>query len=87
MSACFATGSNKMENGKSTLEVLDYIEYITYDFKGCQIFVTGSVCPICKSSSLTTDYTGLVVIVNPAESKIAKKLNINVKGRFALKVR
>lgn len=41
MCSCFATGSRKMENNKPALVVLDYIEYILYDFENHQVFVTG----------------------------------------------
>ncbi|MHA2407483.1 MAG: transcription elongation factor subunit Spt4 [Candidatus Ranarchaeia archaeon] len=55
--------------------------------RNCQTVFTGSVCPACKSSSTTEDFTGVVMILDPGHSQIAKKLQINEKGKFALKVR
>ena len=46
----------------------------------------GKVCPACKSSDLTSDWEGVVVIASPDQSKIAKTLGITVKGKYALKV-
>jgi len=44
------------------------------------------VCPACKSSDLTPDWQGIVLVANPGESRIAKTLGITVKGKYALKV-
>ncbi|MHA1713420.1 MAG: transcription elongation factor subunit Spt4 [Candidatus Ranarchaeia archaeon] len=55
--------------------------------KNCQALSTGSVCPQCKSTSLTVDYTGIVIILDPENSMLAKRLNINKPGRYAMKVR
>ena len=51
------------------------------------IVAKGSVCPACKASSLSGDWAGYVVILDPENSTIAKKLNISVPGRYALRVR
>jgi DNA-directed RNA polymerase subunit E" len=53
--------------------------------RNCRSFVIGKVCPVCKSTNLSTSWKGLVVILNP-ESEIAKKLNLNKEGRYALYV-
>ncbi|MEQ9714876.1 MAG: transcription elongation factor subunit Spt4 [Candidatus Asgardarchaeia archaeon] len=53
----------------------------------CHALTTGSRCPICKSTDLTTDFSGIVIINNPENSIIAKKLNIKQPGMYALKVR
>ena len=52
----------------------------------CKCITTGKVCPACKSSDLTANWDGLVVIANPETSRIAKTLKITVKGKYALKV-
>ncbi|MDM7912860.1 MAG: transcription elongation factor subunit Spt4 [Methanotrichaceae archaeon] len=49
--------------------------------------VEGQVCPICNSASLSREWSGYVVIIDPKESIIARKLEINLPGRYALKVR
>ena len=53
----------------------------------CHRIVEGLVCPIYGSSSLSKDWTGYVVIIDPKESEVAKKLGITLPGRYALKVR
>ena len=55
--------------------------------RNCHAIVVGNVCPICKSSSLSDDWSGYVIVLDPKDSRIAKRLNINQPGRYALKVR
>lgn len=52
----------------------------------CKYVTTGKVCPACKSSDLTPDWNGIVLIVEPTDSTIAKTLGITKKGKYALKV-
>ena len=52
----------------------------------CKFVTVGKVCPVCKSSDLTPDWQGVVLIVNPGGSRIASTLGISVKGKYALKV-
>jgi DNA-directed RNA polymerase subunit E" len=52
----------------------------------CRAITTGKVCPVCKSTDLTPDWAGIIVILSPENSQIAKLLNINDKGKYALKV-
>jgi DNA-directed RNA polymerase subunit E" len=52
----------------------------------CKCVTMSKVCPACKSSDLTPDWEGIVVVANPEESRIAKTLKITVKGKYALKV-
>jgi len=42
---------------------------------------------ICGTSNLSEDWAGYVVIIDPEHSDIAKKMNITLPGRYALKVR
>ncbi len=53
----------------------------------CHLISYGSICPKCKSSSLSDDFTGLVVIFDPKESTIARAMKVEEKGRYALRVR
>ena len=54
--------------------------------RNCKCVTIGKVCPACKSSDLTPDWQGIVIVVNPLGSKIAKTLGITVKGKYALRV-
>ena len=53
----------------------------------CHRIVTGSTCSVCGSNSLSSDWSGYVVIIDPSRSSIAKKLNVNLSGKYVLKVR
>jgi len=53
----------------------------------CHTLTSGNVCPKCKTTGLSDDFSGLVVIFDPENSAIAKAMNIKEKGRYALKVR
>jgi DNA-directed RNA polymerase subunit E" len=53
----------------------------------CHLITTGNVCPRCKTTTLSDDFSGLVIIFDPQGSAIAKTMSIKEKGRYALKVR
>lgn len=53
----------------------------------CHYLTKESVCPRCKTPTLSDDYSGLVIVFDPDNSAIAKAMNIKEKGRYALKVR
>jgi DNA-directed RNA polymerase subunit E" len=55
--------------------------------KSCHVITTKSHCPICKSTNLSTSFSGLVLIFDPENSMIAQKLNISKPGEYALQVR
>lgn len=52
----------------------------------CRAITTGKVCPVCKSADLTADWSGIILILEPEHSQIAKLLKIEEKGKYALKV-
>jgi DNA-directed RNA polymerase subunit E" len=53
----------------------------------CHFLTRESVCPKCRSTSFSDDFSGLVIVFDPEGSAIAKAMNIKQKGRYALKVR
>ncbi len=63
--------------------------------KQCHFLTTENICPNCKSTNLSSSFTGIVVILrgrDPTEdprkaSYIAERLNIDRPGKYALKVR
>lgn len=55
--------------------------------RDCHRVVDGDSCAVCGSSNVSTDWSGYLVIIDPARSEVAKKMNINLPGRYALKVR
>jgi len=52
----------------------------------CKFVTTGKVCPVCKSSDLTPDWSGIALVVDPSHSQIARTLGITEKGKYALRV-
>lgn len=53
----------------------------------CRTLTKENTCPKCKTSSLSDDFSGLVIIFDPSGSAIAKAMGVNEKGRYAIKVR
>lgn len=55
--------------------------------KNCRIFVEGAKCSLCGGSDFSTTWAGVAVIVDPAKSEVAKKMEVELPGKYALKVR
>jgi DNA-directed RNA polymerase subunit E" len=53
----------------------------------CHFVTKENVCPKCRSTSLSEDFGGIVVVFDPESSAVAKAMKIKDKGRYALKVR
>lgn len=53
----------------------------------CHSLLEGTTCPVCQSTALSEDWSGYVVIIDPARSEIAHLMNVKRPGKFALKVR
>ena len=58
--------------------------------KACRICKTiyyGDKCPKCGSKEFTDSYKGKIFVLNHEKSEIAKKVNLNSDGEFAIKTR
>lgn len=55
--------------------------------KVCRFISKGPKCPACGSSSLTDKWSGIIYIVNPEKSEVAKKLGIKLAGKYAAKIK
>jgi DNA-directed RNA polymerase subunit E" len=55
--------------------------------KKCKLFVEGPECPICKGNQFTQNWQGRILILDSAKSDIAQKINIKIKGEYAIKAR
>ena len=55
--------------------------------RNCNFVTEASTCYNCGSADLSDDWAGYVVVLNPEDSEIAKRLNITKPGKYALKVR
>ncbi|MDP6188884.1 MAG: transcription elongation factor subunit Spt4 [Candidatus Poseidoniaceae archaeon] len=54
----------------------------------CHLILEDGVdqCPRNPSAQVSTDHQGYVIIMNPARSEIAKRLGVELPGKYALKV-
>lgn len=52
----------------------------------CKLITHEDKCPICDALT-STNWSGLVIIVDPDKSDIATELGINIPGEYALRVR
>lgn len=61
----------------------------------CHYLTSENQCPNCKSTNLSSSYTGIVIILPGTDphddprktSYVAERLNIDKPGKYALKVR
>ena len=53
--------------------------------KTCHLLTESDVCPTC-SLPTSKRWRGYVIILDPASSQVAQKMNITKPGKYALKV-
>ncbi len=53
----------------------------------CHALITGNRCPNCGKTDLTDNWSGVVIVLSPEESEIAKQLEIKHPGCYAVHVR
>ncbi len=53
----------------------------------CKNINKDTVCPVCKNTEFSDDYSGLLVVVDPENSILAEKLDTKEQGNYALKIR
>ena len=54
--------------------------------KKCKAITVGKICPLCKSTELSSDWSGIILIFDPDNSLIASTLQISAAYKYALKV-
>ncbi len=52
----------------------------------CRMLTSDKQCPNDGSTELSDEWSGLIIIINPAKSQVAKTLGITKAGRYAHKV-
>jgi len=55
--------------------------------RNCHLIFEGNVCPNCKSTDLSDDFSGFVIIFDPENSAVAKAMDIKRKGTYAIRIR
>ena len=55
--------------------------------RACKIITEEPACPICRSTDLSDDYSGILIVLDPEGSQLAEKLEIKQEGRYALRIR
>ena len=53
----------------------------------CKLFVEGNECPICKGKEFSTNWQGRLNVLDANKSGIANKIEIKIKGEYAIKAR
>ena len=54
--------------------------------KQCGFITEEDTCPLCANQT-SKDWQGYVIILDHTKSEIAKRMGLNVNGKFALRVR
>ncbi|MCX8197765.1 MAG: DNA-directed RNA polymerase subunit E'' [Candidatus Micrarchaeota archaeon] len=53
----------------------------------CRLIVEeADECPSCQSKNLTEKFMGQIVVIDPENSEIGKKLEVKAPGRYAIKI-
>ena len=52
----------------------------------CKMLTSEKSCPNDGSTELSSEWSGLIIIISPEKSQVAKTLAITKPGRYALKV-
>lgn len=53
--------------------------------KKCKTIYTGAKCPKCGAEEYSDSFKGKILILNPEESEVAKRLKIADKGEYAVR--
>ena len=48
--------------------------------------MVGNSCDNCGSTDLAVNYSGLLIVLDPEKSRIAKELGITKPGHYAVKI-
>jgi DNA-directed RNA polymerase subunit E" len=48
--------------------------------KKCKVFVEHDKCPICQGTKFTETWKGRIIVMNPEQSELARKLHLDKKG-------
>lgn len=54
--------------------------------RNCKCINTEKVCRVCSSADLSADWNGMVIVVDPENSLVARALGMTKQGKYALRV-
>jgi len=60
---------------------------VTRACKTCRRLAKGNMCPICKTSELTRNWKGILIVMDSTNSEVAKEAGITSPGKFAIRVK
>jgi DNA-directed RNA polymerase subunit E" len=55
--------------------------------RSCKNISDENICPVCKGTEFSDDYSGLLIVLDPENSILAEKLDTTEEGQYALKIR
>ncbi|MCJ7731265.1 DNA-directed RNA polymerase subunit E'' [Candidatus Bathyarchaeota archaeon] len=55
--------------------------------RSCKNLSNDQICPVCKSTEFSDDFSGLLIVLDPEHSILAEKLDTTEQGAYALKIR
>ncbi|HHN81813.1 MAG TPA: transcription elongation factor Spt4 [Methanomicrobia archaeon] len=58
-----------------------------YACKECRRVLSQKECYHCKKDSTTNDWGGLLIVIDPDNSRIAQETGFTTPGKYALKIR
>ena len=55
--------------------------------RNCKLITDENICPVCKGTEFSDDYSGLLIVLDAKNSILAEKLETEENGVYALKIR
>jgi DNA-directed RNA polymerase subunit E" len=55
--------------------------------RNCKLITDENICPVCKGTEFSDDYSGLLIVLDAKNSILAEKLETDENGVYALKIR
>jgi len=55
--------------------------------RGCHLIIEGNVCPTCNASDLSDRWDSYILVFDPEQSALAKKLEAKVPGKYAIRIK
>ena len=55
--------------------------------RSCKNLTEEPICPVCKNTEFSDDFSGLLIVLDAEHSILAEKLNTTEPGAYALKIR